>query len=487
MIESLSRAAPIAALVAGIGCADEDFGRPIPGDQLYYPLGIRTLVDPEGRQRLAVLSTNFDQRFQSSQVTLLDADALVDGVLEGLGVPNGEDPCVSSRRPLFNAGFEVAGRQTWLSRVRVPGIGGELLSVPDGQGGHRLYMTDRLDSVLVMVEENGSVLNCARPGGRSFELSDCTDDFVTISEGEDPFSLAEGQGPDGQRFIAVGHLFSYVRAAVAIGVVTFFDEEALIARSQGNLVSAFMSGFELVEAGGISGVAFSPARPSAAGWMALPASSGPELRLASIELRDDGGNEDQVLTSAVGESVDLRDFGRAADGRGLAVSPDGRRAILSLRFDEPSISFSAGVGVVGLESDNLEAFPIREVGNELGPPSFRPQDPGEPLLAYFGDLRTDKVWIVDVTQNLPQVVGEILGRDLRTLPDGRVLDGRTLDGPTGLAFTRRGDRRFGFVTNFANSTLAVLDVTDPVPQRHCLIARLGRDVDADGESEVDRL
>jgi hypothetical protein len=39
------------------------------------------------------------------------------------------------------------------------------------------------------------------------------------------------------------------------------------------------------------------------------------------------------------------------------------------------------------------------------------------------------------------------------------------------------------VSNFSNSTLAVLDVTDPDPRVHRVVARLGRNLDPEGEME----
>lgn len=469
-------------------------GLPVPEDQLYYPVGIQTLDPGTASPRLAVHSTNFDQRFQSGQVSLFAADEMIDGVLERLGVEAGANPCAARERPLFLAGFgpEVLGRETLLDRVRLPGIGGRLLAHPVRGGApdeSRIFAIDRLDGALVYVARRGDTLDCGGDREDVVPNTDCSEAHLSVTQAEDPYTLARGFGPRGP-FIAVGHLFGYIQDLQSFGVVTFLDEEAVVARSRAGMGSPFMYGLQLGGARGISGVAAtsSAVRPRDA-TLVLGGPSDPPMELAAVDFRragdaaDAGGGRVPVVSA----SLRFDRVANASGGRGLVVTPDGRRAIVSLRFeDEDGVSFNAAVAVVDLTADELAAFPAVEVGEELGPPYLRPAGPDGALLAYLGDLRTDKVWVVDVTRDLPRVVGELVGRAPRVLEDGTVIDARVFDGPTGFAFARRAGRTYAFVTNFANSTLTVLDVTDPNPRGQCILARLGRDVDANGESEAER-
>lgn len=492
----MKRALVFALFVSAGGCADRDVGLPAEDGQLYYPLGIATLDGDTERPRLLVHSTNFDQRFQSGQVSLLAADVIVDSVLRQLGVQGDASACsvVAARGPLFLPGFgaQELGAEAWLTRVRVPGVGGELLAAPvSGEASRdRIYVTNRFDTALLYISRDGDALACARPGEEPLANVDCSPAHVVNTLAEDPFSLARGVGPTGP-YIAVGHLFGLLDGFESLGVVTFFDEAALVARSRTGGGSTFLGALRFSGARGISALATTSTavRPDSS----LLVLSGPRevpIALAAVELGEPGGQpelEGAPIAPVARGSVRLDSLLNATGARGMAVTPDGRRAVVTLRFAEQSgVTFNSAILSVDLTAPEPRALPAVEVGDELGAPFLRPSAPGEPLLAYVGDLRNDKVWIIDVTREVPRVIGEIGGRARRTLDTGEVIDARTLDGPSGISFVSRGGRRFGFVTNFAGSTLAVLDVSAANPRQHCLLARVGRDIDANGESEVDR-
>lgn len=491
---SLSIALSLGLAAGALACADRNVGQAIPADQLYYPTTVLAL-DTDSGNRLAILSTNLDQRFQSQQITLLNADELIDGLLEFLPTPAGQSLCEGDRPVVYSETLDLAGRRVLLGRARLPGVGGEMLSVPapasDG-GGYWLYATDRLNSGLFMVRMLDDQLVCFDPAvDEEIESNlDCGESHFFVTEAEDPFMLARGVTPAGRDFIAVGHLFGYLEGFVRFGVVTYFDEQLLIEATRGSDQSPFLFGYQVLASSGVGGLGFTPLRSSDGSLLVLGQGADPRLPFTSVELRGQGQQEGGPCASGFCASVEseirLENFANAAGGRGLALTPDGRRAIASVRFDEPGISFNAGLVSVRLDGAEMEAQPVEELGEELGRPFLRPQGSGEPLLAYVGDLRSDQIFIVDVTRDTLRVGGVILGRAARTLSDGTVISARTLDGPNTIAFVRRNGRLYGLVTNFANSTLSVLDVTDPLPQRHCLVARLGRDVDANGDSEVSR-
>lgn len=74
---------------------------------------------------------------------------------------------------------------------------------------------------------------------------------------------------------------------------------------------------------------------------------------------------------------------------------------------------------------------------------------------------------------------------MRTLPDGRQIMAHMLDAPTKIVFIEREGRRLGVITNFTNSTLAVIDATNPLAPATEVIARFGRALTPDGKNEGD--
>ena len=60
-----------------------------------------------------------------------------------------------------------------------------------------------------------------------------------------------------------------------------------------------------------------------------------------------------------------------------------------------------------------------------------------------------------------------------------------LSGPSHIAVATRGQRTLGFVANFSNSTLAVIDVTDADVSQHRVLGRMGRVLEPDGTGEED--
>lgn len=503
-------------------CADRNVGQPVPADQLYYPTGMQ-LYGAEGAQQLAILSSNFDQRFQSQQVSVFDVEVLLDGVLGALGTPDGNGACAAAANQgvVYTDGFVFGARNAILGRARLPGVGGELLAVPDGGGGHWLYTTSRLNSALIMVYADASgTLGCSNAqevdpeDGEPLLIrnTDCSRRFLTSTQAEDPYSLTRGMGPQGP-YIAVGHLFAYIDGLSNFGAVTVFDESKLIAQATStepigaeelegvtlaNIVSTtpttapespYIDGFGVPSAAGIGGVAYAPAHPGQA-LLVLTLRFRPQLSLTALEFRRAGQSSTREPGSFVPVTTDalrLDALTNAIESRGMALTDDGR-AVLSLRFSEPGVISNAGAFIARIDGPQMSLFPGLELGSELGPPALRPRrTPNGELLAYFGDLLADKIWVVDITQDVPRPAGEILGRAPRTA-QGRTFFGRTLDAPTQIEFATRGDRTYAFVGNFANSTLAVLDVSEGLPaQQHCLLGRLGRDVDANGESELQSL
>jgi DNA-binding beta-propeller fold protein YncE len=143
------------------------------------------------------------------------------------------------------------------------------------------------------------------------------------------------------------------------------------------------------------------------------------------------------------------------------------------------------LAVLSAEDGRLRVQGLLEVGEELGQPVPYPFAPPGQRWLYVPDTRDDRIYVVDVTSDVPTVRARIDGRAVRTLSSGRQILARTLATPLSIVFDRRGGRRFAYVTNFENSTLAVIDVSDDNPLQHCVVARFGRDRALDGSTEAE--
>jgi hypothetical protein len=238
---------------------------------------------------------------------------------------------------------------------------------------------------------------------------------------------------------------------------------------------------DLAGLGGVSGLAFgADAAGGVPDLFGLARTARPGLGLSRLDL--DAG----ALSLAVDDALRLDALAQASESRGIvlsaATSTAGaeRRAYVSLRFPESSTAFNAGIGVVRVTAAGLELLRVLEVGEELGRPALLER--GGRRLLYVPDLRLDAVHVIDVTTDVPVALARIGGRAPRTTADG-TFDARLLDGPAGVAFAEVEGRALGFVTSFASSTLAVLDVAAADPRDHRVIARFGRTIDALGQPE----
>ena len=159
------------------------------------------------------------------------------------------------------------------------------------------------------------------------------------------------------------------------------------------------------------------------------------------------------------------------------------RAYVSLRFVDSADSNNAAIAVVDLTGGDVEPLSILEVGEELGRPVLvESSTTGRSRrLLYVPDIRSDSIWVIDASTDVLKVVHQISGR--LTRPGATPERVRLLDAPSTVVFAERGDRRLGFVSNFSNSTMAILDASDPDPRNHEIVARLGEVLLPDGTNE----
>jgi len=143
-------------------------------------------------------------------------------------------------------------------------------------------------------------------------------------------------------------------------------------------------------------------------------------------------------------------------------------------------------------SSELRVLSTFALGEEIATLALSPFSSDSRRLLYAVDQRADQIFVLDVSGRTPVLVNRIDGRFLQlgdvdedfyddtltacaTNPECRQRLRYTLAGPLEVAFDARQGARRMYVTNFENSTIAVIDVTDEDPSRHRLVARLGVD------------
>lgn len=478
--------AAIATCLA-IACADEVPGVDPPLDELYFPIGIAAIPGPPGETELiAVSSSDFDQRFNAGTLIAFSAEQLFE--LAGDG----------SAGVTFVDSLESAA----VGGVRIYPFTGDLAygqTEPDGTG--HLFVAARGFNRVVMVDvtptpaEGVPVLTCRTEGAETLSTTDCSQAYVLNTGFSDPFSLAFApESATRAPLVGIGHSSALQENDVIFGAVALADVSLIEAR-----VAAERDGMPLPEAiritrvagfGGVSGIAFAGEILGLDdSFLTAGFSTAPELLLTSFQVETDPTG---LFFLDPGPRLRLGAEISAIEMRSLAVADTGtstgaaRRAYGSVRFFAQGDSFNSGIAVVDLTGDSFTVLSVLELGEELQRPFVREvRGPGGTLLArhlYVGDIRLDKVYIVDVTTDVPVLIQELDGTTTRTI-DGTPVQVNLLDGPSQIAFATRGGRTLAFVTNFANSTLAVIDVTDQDPTTHRIIARLGRNIDAEGEME----
>lgn len=529
----LSLAVGLSAALSG--CAESVPGISPPGDQLHYPIGMVLAPGATGdKDRLIVASSNFDQRFNAGSLSAFSVDRLAALLPAPSDMPLGDESntCSVPAAGFLDAFFSQAHPDSALiNRVRVHQLGGELVYAPvqTSVGKGLVFVTGRTRNRLTMValKDDGS-LDCTSAGltGHEEPAFDCSDLYMVSTGSVDPYSLSYSPRTGSQGVVAVGHLRaertsngSIATVVALVDVQRFLDR--LTGRSDIDPVTpgasvTSTSARPFVTANGVTGVGFRLDRRS--GSTPITTSTTSTLLVLSRQLDSQGtvplyflkervapGPIQPVLTSTSifrNSSADPSLFIGSllpSETRGFALSCDGSRAYLSLRFPGPGslgTTFNSAIAVVGLDGPRLRLISVLEVGEELGRPFLlerasaggRPIQPGEicsgvaSRLLYIPDTRSDSIFILDGVTDQLAIAGRIPGRAPRVIND-KTIRARTLSAPSQIVFTQRGMRTLGFVSNFSNSTLGVIDVSSPIPSRHCVAARIGRVLNTDGRTE----
>lgn len=461
-----------AALASSLvtGCADEIPGASPPEDQVYFPTAL--LAQPE---HLLVVSSNFDQRYNAGRLHAFDMAQVLSRV-PAPGAP------VAFVETIVDAG------EAGVPGLRVDQFGSQL-KLTEFEGVQRILLPTRGRNRLAMIDYmagSGAVLDCgvAPEGPTRF---DCRDRYVN-TQAQDPFSVVVVPGLATPTAF-VTHLRSerddneiYLQSLTRVdlqGLATYQPEQEDAAPP--------VQTFEFTDLGGVTGAAYVPPDrlgvPSTVSLfqgnvVVVERNRTPTLTLRAFGVGVSGGAAflEERLVFPLGTLTS------AIASRGMVFDEASDRLYVSLRFQETGDSFNAAIATVDVSGDDFELLSLTEVGEELGEPVRYQAPGGGPSLLYVPDIRRNVIWVLDVSTDAPTVVHTIEGLGEREL-EGVVEQVPLLDSPAGISFYDAGDRQLAFVSNFANSTIAVVDVSDPNPRAHRVVARLGRNIDAEGEVE----
>ena len=477
------------SLVAGFillaGCADDLPGPDQPADQLYFPRGVLH-VEAGNRSILVVASTNFDLRYNSGRLTALNVDRLFQ-LTEG----------IEKNSVLFQPDFGGA----LINSLRIDSFAGELAYLaPDTGGGDepgRLFVASRFRNLLTMfdVAPDGAI-GCGTEGIPLDFRFECTRARSVSTQSEDPFALAvaPGVGLDNEveDVIAVAHLRpTFTTDGIAIQNVSLARRTQLSERLQdevaGEAPREALRTQSISSFGGVSGMVYVPPGTGEFGgdlgaFLTLERDRLPEVALTTFNL-ERTSDAFEVTRSA---RLQLDSATRALGSRALTLGPvetattPPSRAYAALEFQETADSFNAAVAVIDLTGDVPRFKSALEVGDELGPPAVL--DRGSKHFLYVPDLRLNRVYVLDASTDDLRLVSTITGA-FEQRRGGESFVALGFSAPAHIAIIEQEGRTLAFVTNFLNSTLAVIDVGDPDPRRHRLIARFGRAIDAFGDLE----
>ena|GEM_PF-2771745 len=459
-----------------VACADSEPGTVPPNDQLFYPTYLLVAQGASPTQdRLVVSNSNFDQRYNASTIMALSIDSLFATASE-----------ITPQSPVVDLPVE--------SSQRIPSLSGEIswTGLSTSANSSSIFVTSRQGNFLTMLRFQDGELRCDNENIEVFESTDCTKAHIADTGGSDPYASLFVPQTEGSGLIATGHLRVTSRPREEIrpdvGIVTFADidlfKQRLVDEREGKTLVTPLRDVTVPTLTGVSGLALDSIFQN---------TTTPTLLIADLNQTTGAfsqWNIDEVTTStatAVVSSINQVVLGSLANSfatRGLVVSADKTRAYVTLRFSNTSNEFNSGIAILRKGTNGeFRLVSVYEFGSEVGLPTLRETSDGRRLL-YAGDVKTNSIWVVDVTADAPRVVGEIRGRiNLDESSDISRLN--LLSGPSHIAFATRGQRTLGFVANFSNSTLAVIDVTADDVSQHRVLGRMGRVLEPDGTGEED--
>ncbi|MFO0728624.1 MAG: hypothetical protein U1E65_32910 [Myxococcota bacterium] len=441
------------------GCADELPGTTPIEDQLHFPMGLAVAGD-----HLLVVNSDFDQRYNAGYVLALPLAELANKV--SAAIPAGAAVVIDKTLP-------VAGR----TRARIPSFGADVM-VLGSAAPFDVFVASRGLGRVTRLTFDGTQVRCDTAGVAAAKAYDCSPAHILETHGVDAFGMAFLSTVGRAGLLGVAHLASTATTATVFSTLTMIDlaewNERLAAEAA-QTDTADPAHALYIAAEGLSGIVADPGANLFYGSIANgPIGAGSILPL-------------HVLTSSRAEMQARVGGGDtlAAGTRGVVLSSDRKRAYVSIRIrvrdttgqlSGPTI-FNSGIAVI--DTTSRVVLSVFEIGQELGKPTLIERNNIRTL--YVPELRSSQLYALDVSADVPL---------LRHVIDGAFEQNgvriHLLDTPYELVVAPApiNGRTLGFVSNFGNSSLAVLDLTDDDPRTHRLLGRIGRALTPDGTGEA---
>jgi len=480
-------------LLALTQCADPILGiSPLDGGagRLTYPFGIAAIEAPDpAADVLVVVSTNVDQRFNAGLMAVFELEALAAQVERA-----------SCEAPIVEE--EIAGL---VGALRVPSGSGRLVAFEDGDQ-QRLALPTRFSQSLTLFDVEpgaelprpgtapveGDLISCREAGEATETAVDCAARYRFLLDDDDPFDVAPVYTAGGELLLlAVTHLGGAGGPVSVVGadriqarLASDGDAEAAAGRPIVASVAGLTGAFGVAGLGPDRLLVTTNGDPGARPLRIADVDAQALLQLERSSFADVGqplgqeGRDPSILVPS--RSLDLEPETSGERIRGLATrAEDPDRIWVALRIidDQGALTENSAIATVALDGEELELLSVFEVGEQVGRPVFEPSSG----LLYVPDERRG-LFVLDVSGDAPVLVAREDGRAQVDVGEGFRRGFRLLSSPTEMVFDPRprSGRRLLYVANFLNSTLGVLDVTEP--NRPCVIARLGRPLTPENEN-----
>lgn len=445
-----------AALTVAVACAPDPVPNPPPRGQFYFPTGLAFEQGETDAGMLLVASSNFDKRFDRGRLTLVPLSQVPDFPALGAALDGGPP------RVLVDLGAEVD--------VEIQSFAGEIGVTTTDQGFRRAFVASRAEgSPLQYVDIIDGTIGCDYASPEHPE--DCFTNAPSLTEAEDtesgiprapsPSGLYATPGPSGAQ-VFVAHFQTADSPKNSAGTDLNKSRESYVVRTSA-------SAPEIVESttseGSFIPIGLAPSSSIVATnrWLIVSGrfvnNGGPLIRLIQRDEPEAGGVRRVIDTN-------LDDAFRSLEARGLAVT----------RPDDPGSEKT--IYLAAREPDEL--LVARMSGADTDAPTLR-LIRALPLPANPNDVKIIERTDDDGRPREPLVVISCSGDDSIVIYDGEV--GAVVqrvagigDQPYALAIQRLGNAARIFVTNFADSRVAVVDIADVAKPEPRIVAHLGQQI-----------
>lgn len=392
-----------ATMLLGAGCAEEYRGREPLSSGLHYPLGMA--VDSENG-RLYVVNSNFDLAYRQASVVSISLDTHT-----------------------FDA-----------PHAFLESFPGEFLFLTNSAGTKLGYLAVRGDnSVTWFKVASGGTLDCGNLG--KSDPAVCVDDHVVVStpapDGYDPDveELDVGSDPYGLAWIPgrQGEPDRLVSAAMRDGTLTLMDlaDDGTPAPVHSVTVT-----------GGLHSVAVDPVSRQ----IYVTTKTYPVVYRYEVQYVKNLPQLTLAGATTIPSPFSTNDF-----GRGLAITPDGRYALVATRTPPALVVLDATDSPLPESQRAVKVIPLDGKPGQIR--IFNSGPDGAPM-AYVLGFTDDRVWAFDTKTFQPRA------------------SFRTGAGPYDMAASLDADKKVGYVSNFLDHTISIVDLDPNSDTYHTVIGEI---------------